>query len=586
MRFLGPISLAILLCAAALLPSYHAGLAVYAAVLALLGLSVNITLGHLGLISFGHAAFFGLGAYAAGLLSLNAGLNYWAAVPLAAIPGATLGLVVGFASLRLSGPYFAIATLATAEIFRLTALNWVSVTRGPLGLVVPRPRIPGLEQLGLTFAQYHLMICISVVGLVLLALKHLIDSPYGRAWSALRDQPDLAQSIGISGLRYRVIAIAISGGIAAVAGALLVPKILVLSPDLFGVTQSSTGLLAAILGGRGFLLGPVLGGIIFAILPETLRFVDEYRIAIFALILLVVVRVRPEGLLSLIPRSVKVRESLEPKDLAFKPPVVSRETLKIGGLSRSFGGLRAVDGVSFEVAAGEIVGLIGPNGAGKTTSLSLITGFVKPTKGTIAYGGVQISGLQPHEVARKGLVRTFQHTAVCPTLSAYENVKIATHLLHPETLAASLLRTRSFLDREALRSSWAAVCLKRVGLSARASEPAGAMAYGEQRMLSIAVALAAGPKILFLDEPAAGLNHTEASRLADLIRELCRDGLTILVVDHNLRMMMSFCHRMIVLHHGKMLAQGDPETVRKHPDVIKAYLGEKRTKADSENAPA
>ncbi|MGM5028341.1 branched-chain amino acid ABC transporter ATP-binding protein/permease [Tardiphaga sp. 862_B3_N4_1] len=584
MKFIPAIVLVGLIIAAGLTPSYYAGLATYAAVLALLGLSVNVTLGYLGLISFGHAAFFGVGAYTAGLLSVNLGLNYWAAIPIAIIPGVILGVFVGFASLRLAGPYFAIATLATAEIFRLVALNWVSLTRGPLGIIVPRPRIPAFEAAGLTFAQYHLIICLIVVAFVLLALKRLVNSPYGRAWFALRDQPNLAESIGIAGLKFRILAIALSGGIAALAGALLVPKILVLSPDLFGLSQSSTGLLAAILGGRGMLLGPVVGGIIFAILPETLRFVDEYRIAIFALILLLVVRLRPEGLLSLLPVRSPAGNPRGKSDVTIPASEPKRQTLAIKGLSRSFGGLKAVQDVSFSITPGEIVGIIGPNGAGKTTSLSLISGFVSPTSGSVIYGAHQIGGLPPHEIAALGLVRTFQHTALCPGLSAFENVMIASHLLFKETLFAALFRSRSFVTRELARAAWATACLDKVGLSARADEPAGTMAYGEQRMLSIAVAIAARPDILFLDEPAAGLNHTEALRLADVLRKLRDEGMTLAVVDHNLRMLMSFCDRLVVLHHGKKLAEGDPVAVRNMPDVVKAYLGEKRLKKEVAHA--
>jgi branched-chain amino acid transport system permease protein len=584
MKFIPAIVLVGLIIAAGLTPSYYAGLATYAAVLALLGLSVNVTLGYLGLISFGHAAFFGVGAYAAGLLSVNLGLNYWAAIPIAIIPGVILGVFVGFASLRLAGPYFAIATLATAEIFRLVALNWVSLTRGPLGIIVPRPRIPAFEAAGLTFAQYHLIICLIVVAFVLLALKRLVNSPYGRAWFALRDQPNLAESIGIAALKFRILAIALSGGIAALAGALLVPKILVLSPDLFGLSQSSTGLLAAILGGRGMLLGPVVGGIIFAILPETLRFVDEYRIAIFALILLLVVRLRPEGLLSLLPVRSPAGNPRGKSDVTIPASEPKRQTLAIKGLSRSFGGLKAVQDVSFSITPGEIVGIIGPNGAGKTTSLSLISGFVSPTSGSVIYGAHQIGGLPPHEIAALGLVRTFQHTALCPGLSAFENVMIASHLLFKETLFAALFRSRSFVTRELARAAWATACLDKVGLSARADEPAGTMAYGEQRMLSIAVAIAARPDTLFLDEPAAGLNHTEALRLADVLRKLRDEGMTLAVVDHNLRMLMSFCDRLVVLHHGKKLAEGDPVAVRNMPDVVKAYLGEKRLKKEVAHA--
>lgn len=572
------------LAAATVTPNYYAGLASYAIVLALLGMAVNISIGHLGLISFGHAAFFGLGAYTAGLLAVKLGVNFWLASLIAIVPGAALGVLVGFASLRLSGPYFAIATLATAEILRLVAGNWIDLTRGPLGVIVPRPRIGFLEAAGLNFAQYHLLICIMALAAVLVIVHRLIESPYGRAWTVLRDQEKLAESVGISPLRYRVSAIALSGGIAALAGALLVPKILVLSPDLFNLTVSATGLLAAILGGKGTLFGPVIGGAIFAVVPELLRFIDEYRVALFALLLLVVVRVKPDGLASFLP---KLRSVLpEPAS----PAVVqaaerSQGDLVVSGLSKQFGGLKAVEDVSFAVQRNEIVGIIGPNGAGKTTCLSLISGFLPPSSGTVSLGPRAVGAIS-HEVALKGLVRTFQHTTICPTLSAFDNVLIGTHLLLPETPGAAILKTRSFMLRESQRAAWARRCIDTVGLTARAAEVAGGMAYGEQRMLSIAIALAAQPDFLLLDEPAAGLNHSEATQLAALLRRLRAEGVTVVIVDHNLRMMMSLCDRLVVLHHGRMLAQGDPVSVRNRPEVIAAYLGQKHQAQETQHAPA
>lgn len=564
------------LAAATLLPTYYASLATYAVVLALLGTAVNITVGYLGLISFGHAAFFGLGAYTAGLLAVKCGVNFWVATLVAILPGACLGALVGFASLRVRGPYFAISTLVTAEILRLIASNWISLTRGPLGVIVPRPRVSFLESFGLNFAQYHLIICIVALALVLEVLRRLLSSPYGRAWLALRDQQDLAESVGIVPLNHRVAAIALSGGIAALAGALLVPRILVLSPDLFGTTFSATGLLAAILGGKGTLIGPILGGIAFAVAPELLRAIDTYRIAVFALLLLVVVRVKPDGLAAFLPRSRPA-----PAPSAAVPPAGQSRTkvasLVVSDLSKHFGGLKAIDDVSFSVSRGKIVGLIGPNGAGKTTCLSLVSGFAPPTTGQISLGDGWLSGKAAAQVAAEGVVRTFQHTTLCPTLSAFENVLIGTHLVMPETPWSVIVGTRAFVEREAIRKAWAQACIETVGLTDRSHSDAGTLAYGEQRMLSIAVALAARPDFLLLDEPGAGLNATEAAALAALLRRLKSDGLTIVIIDHNLRMMMGLCDEFVVLHHGRKLAQGDPVAVRNDPAVVKAYLGEKRS---------
>ncbi|MBO4226836.1 ABC transporter permease subunit [Bradyrhizobium neotropicale] len=561
---------------ATVLPTYYASLAAYAVVLALLGVAVNITVGYLGLISFGHAAFFGLGAYTAGLLATKCGVNFWAATLLAIAPGACLGAIVGFASLRVRGPYFAISTLVTAEILRLIASNWISLTRGPLGVIVARPRISLFESFGLNFAQYHLIISIVALALVLEVLRRLLSSPYGRAWLALRDQQDLAESVGIVPLNHRVAAIGLSGGIAALAGALLVPRILVLSPDLFGTTFSATGLLAAILGGKGTLLGPIFGGMAFAVAPELLRAIDTYRVAVFALLLLIVVRVKPDGLAALLPRS----RPKPAQSAAVPPEVQSRRKaadLVISALSKHFGGLKAIDDVSFAVSRGKIVGLIGPNGAGKTTCLSLVSGFLPPTTGRISLGDGQLSGRTAARVAAEGVVRTFQHTTLCPTLSAFENVLIGTHLVLPENPWSAIARTKAFVEREAIRRAWAQACIETVGLTDRSQRDAGTLAYGEQRMLSIAVALAARPDFLLLDEPGAGLNATEAAALAALLRRLRAGGLTIVIIDHNLRMMMALCDELVVLHHGKRLAQGDPLAVRSDPAVVQAYLGEKRS---------
>jgi branched-chain amino acid transport system permease protein len=247
--------------------------------------------------------------------------------------------------------------------------------------------------------------------------------------------------------------------------------------------------------------------------------------------------------------------------------------LEAQGICKSFRGLQALTDVNLRVHAGEVVGLIGPNGAGKTTCLNAMSVFTLPDRGTVRFAGMATVGLPAHAMARRGLVRTFQQTTLFGELPVRENVLIATHLAAGESSMAAVLRTAGFCAREARRAALADAALARVGLSARAQVPSGSLSYGEQRMLAIALALASGPRLLLLDEPAAGLNHTEATALAGLIGRLRSDGLGILIIDHNLKMIMALCDQVVVLHHGEKLAEGTPQAVRANPAVIAAYMG-------------
>ncbi len=560
---------------------YFASVLAYGVVLGIFSLGLGLTLGRMGYVTFGHAAFFGLGSYAVALLCVEFGLSYWAVLPLALLPGIGLGVLVGFISARLGGAYFAIATLTTAEILRLVAANWIDLTRGPMGILVPVTPLPWQEALGWNASQAYLSLLIVVAAIVLALIHNLNRSPLGRAWVAVREAPDLAESLGIPTVRARVWNVALSGAIASLAGALVLPKIFVVTPDLFGVANSATGLLAAILGGKATLLGPLLGGIVFAVLPETLRFVDAARLAIFAVILLVVVRLLPGGIVSLLPSRLRPRTrapqvaagdagpDLFPAAVAGGPG----DLLQVKALRKSFAGVTATQDVSFAVRRGELVGLIGPNGAGKTTCFSQLSGFLAPDAGEIVFDGQSVIGQAPHRIAARGMVRTFQHAALARNLSVYENVLTATHLALPETVLASALRLPSFRRREAERARLAMACLAALDLTARADEMAQDLPYGEQKLLAIAMALATRPRLLLLDEPAAGLNQVEATRLAEVLRMLQRGGLTLVVVDHNLKMMMAICDRIVVLHHGALIAQGTPAEVRSHPEVVQAYLG-------------
>ena len=580
------IAVAAALIASLLHSSYLLDVCAYAVVLAIFALGVSITFGQIGFASFGHAAFLGLGAYTAGLLTETAGLNYWLTIPVAIFPGLILGALIGFASARLNGAYFAIATLVVAEIFLLAATNWTDLTRGPMGLMVNVQDAPFSRAVGWNAQQGYLFILLVAIGVVLVALRNLRASATGRAWAAIRTAPALAESLGISTVRYRILNVTISGGVSALAGALLVPKVFVLSPSLFGAQYSATGLLSVILGGKATLLGPVLGGILFAVLPEGLRFLGELNFAAFAVLLILAVRLLPQGIVGQIVASKRPRQhvttrstlsclAVEPTDNAppFSPLPIGPVLISASDVGRQFSGLKAVDGIAFEIREGEIVGLIGPNGAGKTTMLTMLSGFMLPSHGEILAFGKSVRGVAANVVARRGTVRTFQQTSVCGALSVLENVLIASHLVQPRALFRSILRTPQWASGERSREAHALASLEAVGMGGTAEAVAGTLSYGEQKLLGVAMALAVRPKVLLLDEPAAGLNQVEAARLAAVLRKLRSEGLTLLVVDHNLKMLMSMVDRVVVMHHGQKLADGAPAEVVARPEVVAAYLG-------------
>ncbi|WP_127600678.1 ABC transporter permease subunit [Nitratireductor alexandrii] len=576
------------LAAAALIPTltgsaYILDVLAYGGVLALFALSVAIVVGQIGFITFGHAAFLGLGAYTSAILAPT--LGYWVTVPLALLPGVVFGIAFGALSARLNGAYFAIATLVIAGLLEYFAANLVGLTNGPMGLLAMPESAPGTGLVGWNDAQGYLFWVLAVLVLAWAGLANLVAGPMGRRWHATRDDPNLAESLGVPTRWVRMRAMAVSGALASLAGALLVPKIIVVSPTVFGIDNSAIGVLAVIFGGRATLAGPVIGGALFAILPEMFRGIGELNTALFALILLATVVVFPGGLMSVLdllprrkPKAEDAPEPVSDQDMAQALPEKKDRPdcapiLTIEGVSRQFGGLTAVDNVDLTVAEGEILGLIGPNGAGKTTFFTMLSGFQTVSAGSIHLRGEDIIGLAPHKIAAKGLVRTFQHSAVFPRLSVVENMLCATNMQHPSGFWATLLKTPRYRREEAERRRIVRAGLAEVGLSHRAHDAAVDLPYGEQKLLGVGMALMVRPDLLLLDEPAAGLNMVEANRLRDVLADLRDRGMTILIVDHNLTMLMSFVDRIAVLHHGRKIGDGAPAEIARQADVVEAYLG-------------
>jgi branched-chain amino acid transport system permease protein len=560
------------------LGAYPMSVAVTVVTYAILGLGLNVVVGYAGLLDLGYAAFFAIGAYTSSLLQVDAHWSFWETLPAAVVAAAVSGCIIGYPTLRLRSDYLAIVTLGFGEIVRITVTN-LSVTGGPNGLYgIPPASVfgtvitseDGLYYLGLFF----LLIAIVFTG-------WLSRSRLGRAWRTLREDETASEAVGVPSIKVKLLAYVMGAMVGALAGMFFSAQFGTIDPTSFTFTTSVTILIVVIVGGMGSIPGMILGALIVVGLPEALRPISSYRLLIFALALVLLMLVRPQGLW---PRRRSRRGSFTappasreaPEEPAEQRPEPGSLLLRVAGLTHSFGGVKAVDDVSFDLRAGEILSIIGPNGAGKTTVFNCITGLVTPEQGTVSLRGERsLLKVKPHTIVSLGLARTFQGVRLFEGLDVAENclVGLSAHQGSLISRHGLLGRTSAQDKREALR--WLAF----VGLADRAHLLASELSYGDRRRLEIARSLMSRPLALLLDEPAAGTNPTEKRELMDLVRQVRDSGVTVLLIEHDMGMVMELSDRVIVLDQGAVIAEGRPEQVRTDPRVMGAYLGREEREA-------
>jgi ABC-type branched-subunit amino acid transport system ATPase component/ABC-type branched-subunit amino acid transport system permease subunit len=553
--------------------SYYQLMLTLVPIWAVMGLSWNLLSGYTGLVSFGHAAFFGLGAYTVTIALVQFDITPWLGIPLGMAVGTVAGVVIGYPTFRLRGHYFALSMLAYPMAL-LYVFVWLGYQEVPLPMKREAPAYY------MQFSDYRVYIALAV-GLLVVALLISLAierSRFGKSLLAIKQNEPAAEAAGIDTLAWKMRAIMLSGALAAAAGGLYAVVQLIVTPDsVFGMLTSAQALIVALFGGVGTLWGPVIGSAILIPLSETLQAnlgdkIPGIQGVVYGMAIILVVLLAPEGIFWRVrdwlrrPRATGLGpvNPIAPPIAAAAPepapPPQRRPILTVRNLSKSFGGLRAVADASFEVGDGEILGIIGPNGAGKTTLFNLLNGFLRPNAGTVSFDGHDLAGLKPNRICRLGIGRTFQVVRAFARLSVLDNVVIGAY-------------AKTSTDAAAVAAANAA--LAQVGLVGRSAAIAGGLSNKELRLMELARALAGQPRLLLMDEPLAGLASHEIEDMLEVIRALAAQGTTVVIIEHTMRAMVRLAERFIVLDHGAILAVGRPERIVNDASVIEAYLGKK-----------
>ncbi len=571
-------------------------------------LSYDLIVGRIGALSLAHVAFFGTGAYASSLVAIHFGFSAIPRLVFTVAVALTLAFVVGIPSFRLSYHSFAMGTLGFAFIMLLVATNWVELTRGPLCLYA----IPSLDfqlPLGLRWTPtgiddyffLELALAVCTLGIV----YRIATTRLGRTMKAVRENEILAASLGTPILRYKMLAFLVGAGLAALAGAVYSSYTTVTCPSEFAFYYTVNLLVMLFLGGRASIPGLLLSAVLFTAIPEWLRVAESWRLVIYGLIVIVSVIYFPDGISRVLDRisaalwppkraEIEATESrlgaeMELRAASHEGARAAGMALQVDGrrdaraavpllriehLSKHFGGVAAVDRVSFDVNRGEIVGLIGPNGSGKTTLFNCVTGLTpSESDSRVTFNGHNITNRRSDAIARLGLTRTFQDVRVFHELSVVENALMAMQQYQEDSLLGRFVSGASIVRFEDEARARAEELIDLVGLSHQAQTRARELSYGQRKLLIFAMAMMPHPSLVLLDEPAAAVNPTAIDHVKHYIRALNSQGITFLIIEHNMEVIMDVCQRVIVLDYGKKIAEGAPEELESNERVIDAYFG-------------
>ncbi len=553
----------------------------YIGLYALVCLGLVLLTGVGGLTSFGQAAFVGIGAYTTAWLTLNTGISPWITLFIGLGLTAISALVIGTITLRMSGHYLPLATIAwgLSLYYLMGNLEALGKYDGLLGI-----KSLSLGSVDIGQGRMFFVLTWTILIVAAIALLNLLDSRAGRAIRSLKAGSLMAEAMGINTFRYKVTIFLIAALFASVAGWLMAHFQRTVNPSAFGLKMGIEYLFMAVIGGVGYVWGAFVGAGLIKLLDDYLQVAlpaligtsGSYEVIVFGIAMVLVLKYLPNGIWSLVanklpspPRKIDWHDA---KPLSSRTkPALGELVLKVEKIRKQFGGLTAVNDISFDIHAGQIVGLIGPNGAGKSTTFNLITGVMPKTTGQVFYRGQDISAASSRVIARQGMARTFQHVKMLNDMTVLENVALGAYTRGHCGVISSMLRTNKNEEQRFMKE--AQQQLERIGMGQYLHELAGNLAMGPQRLMEIARALCSDPALLLLDEPAAGLRHKEKQELIKILRQLKNEGMSILLVEHDMDLVMNVCDHLVVMEFGTLLMQGTPSEIQASPAVRAAYLG-------------
>ncbi|GAB4051250.1 branched-chain amino acid ABC transporter ATP-binding protein/permease [Catellatospora paridis] len=573
------------------LDSYLIHVANVVILFAILAIGLGLVMGIAGQINLAQVALFGVASYATAILTTRAGFGFWTAAALAMLIVAAIGLLIGTPALRMQSHYLGIVTLGLA----LALTNWVTnahIAGGAEGITgIPAPTLPGIDLRNDYFFYYLELV---VFALALAFGLFVVRTPLGRKMRAMRDDSLAAGAVGVEVPQLRMTAFFLASLYGGVAGVLYAGLIRYVAPETFSIANMFLLLAMVIIGGRQSLVGCVVGAVALSLLREVLVDYPTYAQVAYGTIVVLTVVFAPTGLAGLPVRARGLLQRLgwlrrdtgaPPKLGDFRPyDAVERPAeqviLRIDDVSMHFRGLKALQEVTMEISTGEIRGIVGPNGSGKTTLFNVVSGLYRPTSGRVWLGEQDMTAARPHTLARAGIARTFQNLRLFPLLTVRENLLVA--LDQTSVLGSwryALWQPGVWRQDRALRRQ-ADELLDRFGLTAFADAAPGELPYGTQRRVEIARAMARSPRLLLLDEPAAGLNGEEVRQLSEIVRSIRAAGVTVVLIEHNMGLVMSLCERVTVFASGRVIADGTPAEVARAPQVVEAYLGDSAMSSD------